>query len=97
MFTIKADLTPALGQESSIRQSISLLHYKHIGTAFHATLKLRAILSWVEYITNISWYKRLHEYLRTHRQIYNLNFDKAMESPYQHVGTQQVTLCPKMV
>jgi hypothetical protein len=48
MFTIKADLTPALGQESSIRQSISLLHYKHIGTAFHATLRLRVILSWVD-------------------------------------------------
>jgi len=43
-----------LGQESRIRQSVTLLHYKNIGTAFQATLRLWVALSWVVYITNMS-------------------------------------------
>jgi len=59
------DHTPALGQESRIRQLTSLLRYKNIGTAFQVTLRLWVILSWVDYITNMNWYQKLHEYLRT--------------------------------
>jgi hypothetical protein len=50
-----ADPTPALGQESRIRQPVCLLHYKNIGATSQTTLRLWVILSWVDYITIMSW------------------------------------------
>jgi hypothetical protein len=59
---------PALGRESRIRQSIFLSLHTNIGIVYRLTLRLWRTLFSVDCTTNMAYWRRLHEILRTTRE-----------------------------